>query len=93
MIELHKMHASLVAETGLSFVADFTNSYVTPPFMEVVRELVPKYKHLEMKGAFLRVDNVKFYILKGFALVYNLNFKACESREDALRFVAKEYKA
>lgn len=92
MVEMHKIHAGLVAETGFSFIADFRSTYVTPPFMNRARTLAPTYQHHELRGAFLGVDKIKSAILKGFALVYHLDFRAFDTREDALSFVIKRYR-
>jgi hypothetical protein len=87
MIELHKMHADLVTNTGLSFIADFHRTYVTPPFMILAKTLVVRYQHLNLKAGFMGVDKVKDPILKAFALFNKLDFRAFETKEDALRFL------
>ncbi len=89
MVDMHKIHANLVAETGFSFIADFHSTYVTPPFMNLARKLAPTYQHHKLRGAFLGVDKIKSAILRGFALVYQLDFRAFNTREDALGFVTK----
>jgi hypothetical protein len=92
MMELHKMHVDLLAKTGLSFIADFHSTYATPSLMNLARSLVPAYQHLVFKGAFLGVDKIKSAILKGFTMAYNLDFRAFDTKEDALGFVTKRHR-
>jgi hypothetical protein len=65
MIELIKRHLVLTLEKKLSFLADFSNTYVTSGYMIHVRQFVESTRNIIDKGALLGIDPIKAWILKG----------------------------
>ena len=88
MIELVNRHRELTLQTALPFLADYRKTYVSPAYMIHAKRFVETTKHTIDKGAFLGVDRVKSMILKGILLVYGVNYKTFESKEDAIAFLA-----
>ena len=90
MIELAIKHLELTLQTKLPFIADFRNCYVTGEYMKQGRKFVELTKQIVSKGAFLGVDIIKSFILKGVCLQYRVNYKAFDSKEKAIEFLTKD---
>ncbi len=90
MIALDKAHMKLQLVYKLPFLADFHNTYVTPEFMSNTKRLIELYKGIIEKGAFLGIDKVKSWILKGVVLVHCYNLKAFDTKEQAKYFLIEE---
>jgi len=90
MIALVKNHLELTLETKLSFLADFTNCYVTHQYMVHAREYVEATKKIIEKGALIGIDPIKAGILKGIIYTYNVNFQSFETRDKAIDFLTSE---
>ncbi len=92
MIALDNAHMKLQLVNKLPFLADFHNTYVTPEFMSNTKRLIELHKGIIEKGAFLGIDKVKSWILKGVVLVYGCNLKAFDTKEQAKYFLTGEKK-
>src|SRR6187431_1116491 len=86
MIELVNRHLELTCQAKLPFLADFQNTYVTPGYMVHARKFVEATKGIIDKGALLGVDRIKSFILKGVILMYGVNFKPFENKDQAIKF-------
>ena len=90
MIELVTKHLELTLQTKLTFIADFKNCYATGEYMKHGRKFVDLTKEIVNKGAFLGIDEIKSYILKGVCLEFGVNYKAFGSKEKAIEFLTKD---
>jgi len=90
MIELVKKHLDLTLETKLSFLADFTNCYVTHQYMVHARQYVEATIKVIEKGALLGIDPIKGGILKGIIHAYDVNYQAFESIDEAIDFLTND---
>jgi hypothetical protein len=90
MIELIKSHLALTLDTKLPFLADFSNCYVSTQYMVHGRQFVQATKKIIDRGAFIGVDPIKAWILKGIVYFYKVNFQAFESVEKAIDFLSDE---
>jgi hypothetical protein len=90
MIELIKKHLELTLVTKLSFLADFTNCYVTHQYMVHARQFVEATIKIVEKGALLGIDPIKSGILKGLIYTYDVNFQAFETMDKAIDFLTSE---
>ncbi len=87
MIALDNAHMKLQLVYKLPFLADFHNTYVTPGFMSNTKRLIELHKGIIEKGAFLGIDKIKSWILKGVVLVHGCNLKAFDTKEQAKYFL------
>ena len=90
MIELVIKHLELTLKTKLPFIADFRNCYATGEYMKHGRKFVELTMQNVSKGAFLGVDEIKSFILKGIVLQYGVNYQAFGSKEKAIEFLTKD---
>ena|SRR5688572_5385056 len=90
MIELVIKHLELTLQTKLPFIADFKNCYATGEYMKHGRKFVDLTKGIVNKAAFLGIDEIKSFILKGIVLQYGVNYQAFGSKEKAVEFLTKE---
>jgi hypothetical protein len=90
MIALVNWHLELTVETKFPFVADFHKTYVTPGYMLHARRFVSATQNIINRGAFLGVNKVKSFILKGIVLSYKVNYQAFETKQDAVDFVTRD---
>ena len=89
MIELVNQHRELTLQTKLNFLADFHDTFVTPGYMIHGRKFVESTKDIIDKGAFVGVDSVKSWILKGVLHDYEVNYRSFESVDDAIAFLTE----
>jgi hypothetical protein len=90
MIELVIKHLELTLRTKLPFIADFRNCYVTGEYMKHGRKFVELTKGIVNNAAFLGIDTIKSFILKGVCLEYGVNYRAFDSKEKAIEFLTKD---
>ena len=90
MIALVNWHLELAVETKLPFIADYHETYVTPGYMLHGRRFVSATKNIVDRGAFLGVTRIKSFILKGVVFSFKVNYKACETKQDAVDFLSRD---
>jgi len=90
MIDLDIRHLELTLQTKLPFIGDYRNCYVTGEYMKQGREFVELTKHIINKAAFLGIDDIKSFILKGICLQYGVNYRAFDSKEKAIEFLTTD---
>lgn len=87
MIELIIKHQDLAIQTGLPFIADFNDTYVTTGYMTYAKNFVVATQDIVDKGAFLGVNQVKSFILKAVLLTYGVNYQSFETKDAAIQFI------
>lgn len=87
MIELVNHHLTLTLETKLPFLANYRNTYVTPRYMIYGQKFVASTKGVIEKGAFLGVDPIKAWILKGVVIMHGVNYQAFDTADKAIEFL------
>jgi hypothetical protein len=90
MIELVNNHLELTLKTKLPFLADYHNAYGTPGYMAHARVFAERTKGIIDKGAFLGINQVKSFILKGVVLLIGVNYQAFESKDRAIEFLTTD---
>ena len=88
MIELENLHLALTLRDKFPFLADYHNTYITPGYLYHCRRFVELTKGVIDKGAFIGVDQIKSWILKGVLMTYNVNYKSFETKALAMNFLA-----
>lgn len=87
MIELVNNHLELTLKTKLPFLADYHNAYVTPGYMIHAKHFAETTKQIITKGAFLGINKVKSFILKGVVQFIGVNYQAFVNRDQAIEFL------
>jgi hypothetical protein len=87
MIELENLHLALTLRDKLPFLADYHNTYITSGYLCHGKRFIELTKGVIDKGAFIGVDQIKSWILKGILLEYNVNYKSFENKELAIDFL------
>lgn len=87
MIDLVNQHLALTLKTKLNFLADFHDTFATPGYMVHGRRFVETTKDIVDRGAFLGIDPVKAWILRGILSDYPVNYKSFESVDEAIAFL------
>lgn len=90
MIALTNLHATTVVAEGKKcyFIANYDNTYGTANYMKAAHAFTQATKSFIPKGAFLGISGPKVALLKGVTYFLNVNFKAFESEQEALDFLA-----
>lgn len=87
IIELIQRHMELSLQTRLPFLIDLKGSFLTPNVMVHGKKFAELTRHIVDRGALIGVDRVKSLILKGVVFLYGVNYKAFETREQAIEFL------
>lgn len=90
MISLTNQHATLVVAEGKEsyFIANYEDTYGTPDYMKAAHAFTKATKPYVPKGAFLGIRGPKVALLKGVTFFLNVNFRAFETEQEALAFLA-----
>jgi len=87
MITLVNNHLELTLKARLPFIADFHQTFATPGYLKHGHHFVASTKSIIAKGAFLGIDPVKAWILKGILMTYGVNYRAFNTKEEAIGFL------
>lgn len=79
-------------EPRLVLVQFNERSFITPAFLRRAEQINKEYGHLIRCQAFIGLSDVKKFILKGFNLFLGKNYKAFETKEEAIRHLLDECK-
>lgn len=90
MIALTNQHAEVVVREAKEsyFIANYDNTYGTANYMKAAHAFTQVTKPFIPKGAFLGIHGPKVALLKGVTYFLNVNFKAFETEQEALDFLA-----
>lgn len=89
MIALTQKHTEWVLAEGKEsyFIANYVQTYGSPEYMKAAYAFTQATKPFIPKGAFLGITGAKIGLLKGITYFMKVNFRACESEEEAIRFL------
>lgn len=92
MIALTNQHAAIVVTEGKEsyFIANYEDTYGTPNYMKAAHAFTKATKPFIPKGAFLGIHGPKVALLKGVTFFLQVNFKAFNTEQEALDFLASE---
>jgi hypothetical protein len=65
----------------------YSNNYLTPAFMRQAEKVSSEILHLITKLALVGLNPTQKLILKGYNIFLQRNFKAFDSREEAIRYL------
>jgi hypothetical protein len=71
----------------LLILSCFFNNYITPKYKRHAEAVTAEVRHLIDKQAIVGLTSIQKMILKGYNLLMQRNFKAFETREEAVRYL------
>lgn len=77
-------------KTRLSFVADFTDIFITTTIMTRGRKFLEVTRHIVEKGAILGSSPVKILMLKALISLYKINYMFFDTKEEAIAFLTED---
>lgn len=78
----------LAENRQLLVLSIFNNkNYLTPGFMRYAEKTAQEVLHLTDKHAIVGLNIIQKFILSGFNILLQRNFKAFDTREDAIRYL------
>ncbi|MBL7858650.1 MAG: hypothetical protein JNM57_13260 [Cyclobacteriaceae bacterium] len=75
---------------GQLLLSDFTNTYASPAFMNVLRREIMDVLPLISKQAIIGLNEPKRWILKGFNLLLKTDYRAFDTKEEALAYLSAD---
>ncbi|MBL7858654.1 MAG: hypothetical protein JNM57_13280 [Cyclobacteriaceae bacterium] len=88
---------SQAAQTGMTennkvlVLATHRNNYITPKFINHAKTVTKDVVHLIDKMALVGLTPPQKWILKGYSIFFQRNFKAFDTRESALLYLTSEH--
>lgn len=90
MMDLIDNHLELTLKMPYPFILDLHDSFLTPGVMTRGKNFADLTKQIVNKGALIGINQVKSYILKGVVYFYGVNYKAFNTKAEAIDFLTIE---